>query len=74
MTHAVSEGKSEEDILNRDLIGQKLFEQFVKRLDGNDPVWDLLKKAKISSFKGANKSIKESLLFLKKREISCKDI
>ena len=70
LTHAVIEGKAEEDILNRDLIGQKLFDQFVKRLDGNDSVWNLLKKAKISSFKGANKTInvtteKGKLLVLK---------
>ena len=57
LTHAVIERKAEEDILNHDLIGQKLFEQFAKRLDGNDSVWDLLKKAKISSFMGANKTI-----------------
>ena len=70
LTHAVIEGKAEEDILNRDLIGQKLFDQFVKRLDGNDSVWNLLKKEKISSFKGANKTInvtteKGKLLVLK---------
>ena len=46
LTHAVIEGKAEEDKLNRDLIGQKVFEQFVKRLDGNDSVWDPFKKSK----------------------------
>ena len=47
LTHAVIERKAE-DILNRDLLGQKLFEQFAKSLDGNDSVWDLKKEANIS--------------------------
>ena len=58
LTHALVSEKVEEEILQRDQIGQKLFEEFVGRLDGSGSVWSEMKKRKIGSFKQTNKSTK----------------
>ena len=38
LTHAIIGNKAEEEILNRDTIGQNLFEKFTVRLDGTSSI------------------------------------
>ena len=77
-THTVIPENAEFEILNRDTIGQKLFEDFSLTLDGSCSVWSPIKKVKISSFKSSNKTVnvtneKESSSPSGRKEISCKD-
>ena len=58
LTHALVTEKVEEEILMRDELGQRLFEEFVVRLDGNISIWSEMKKRKIGSFKQNNKEVK----------------
>ena len=58
LTHALVTEKVEEEILMRDELGQRIFEEFVVRLDGNISIWSEMKKRKIGSFKQNNKEVK----------------
>ena len=58
LTRAIVEKKAEEEILNRDTIGQNLFAKFTIRLDGSSSMWNPMKKTNIASFKTNNKAIR----------------
>ena len=57
LTQAVMEKRAEKEILERDSIGQKSFEEFSERLNGTCSIWNLMKKRNIASFKANNKTL-----------------
>lgn len=58
LTKEVIDEKVSRDILERDKIGQQMFQQFVadRIVDGKLSVWDKMTKAKLQTFKSSNAS------------------